>query len=317
MSYTAIVKKELSYKDVSKDCCEKALISAIVRLEGKFVREKNGYLSFNLNTQDNSEARWLIFAMKRIYSLHSDIRLKKNRFNDSTVFSVKTEASYASSVAYSDLGLMDVDEHNNGIFSDTTDLLFSQCCRYSYYRGAFLSSGIIKDPDKGYNLEISSKNSLEIDRLYNMLLKESLVNIKRSKRRNTEYVYFNNSEDIATFLNIIGAHNALMDYENKRIEKGIRNDTNRMVNCDEYNTDRSVETMIRQINAIKYIEKTKGLDILNDKLKEAALLRLNSELTEYNDIAEQMQIKVSKSTVQKRLAKIEEIAEQLGYGSDL
>ena len=313
MSYTALVKKELSYKDISNSCCEKALLSAIVRLEGKFVRERNGYFSLRVNTQDNSEARWFIFAMNRIYSMHSDIRLKKNRLNDNTIFCVKTEASYASSVAYSDLGFMDADEEGNGRFTDISELLDSACDRYSYYRGAFMSCGLIKDPDKGYYLEIGSKNEKEIERLYSMLQNESLVNVKRSKRRNLEYIYFNNSEDISTFLNMIGAHNALMDYENKRIEKSIRNDTNRMINCDEYNADKSVDTKIRQINAIKYIQKTKGLDYLNDKLKETALLRLNEDLTEYNEIAEQLQTRVSKSSVQKRLVKIEMIAKTLGY----
>lgn len=315
MSYTTIVKKELSYKDVTKSCCEKALLSAIVRLEGRFIKERNGYYSLNINTQDNTEARWFIFAMNRIYSLHSDIHMKKNKLNDNTIFCVKTEATYAASVVYSDLGLMEVDEQNNGIFSDIAELTESTCCRYSYYEGAFLSSGTIKDPEKGYYLEIASKNSYEIERLYNMLIKESLVNAKRSKRRKTQYVYFNNSEDISTFLNMIGAHNALYDYENKRIVKSLRNDTNRMLNCDEYNSDKSVETKIRQINAIKYIQKNKKFDVLNDKLKEAAMLRLNEDLTEYNEIAEHMSVKVSKSTVQKRLAKIEQIARQLGYES--
>lgn len=313
MSYTALVKKELSYKDISKSCCEKALLSAIVRLEGKFIREKNGYFSLKINTQDNSEARWFIFAMNRMYSLHSDIRLKKNRLSDSTVYLVKTEASYASQAAYSDLGFMDADDDCNGRFTDVSEFLVSLCDRYSYYRGAFLSCGLIKDPDKGYYLEIASKNEMEINRLYKMLQDESLVNIKKSRRRNMEYVYFNNSEDISTFLNMIGAHNALMDYENKRIEKSIRNDTNRMINCDEYNADKSVDTKIRQINAIRHIQKTKGLDFLNEKLKETALLRLNEDLTEYNEIAEQLKVRVSKSSVQKRLAKIEMIAKMLGY----
>ncbi|MFA5341457.1 MAG: DNA-binding protein WhiA [Clostridia bacterium] len=313
MSYTALVKKELSYKDISKSCCEKALLSAIVRLEGKFIRERNGYFSLHVNTQDNSEARWLIFALNRIYSIHSDIKLKKNRLNDSTIFNIKTEASYASSVAYSDLGFMDADKEGNGRFTDISELLNSKCDRYSYYRGAFMSCGLIKDPDKGYYLEIASKNEKEIDKLFIMLQYESLVNVKRSRRRKMEYLYFSSSEDISTFLNIIGAHNALMDYENKWIEKSIRNDTNRMINCDEYNADKSVDTKIRQINAIKFIQYTKGLDYLNEKLKETALLRLNEDITEYNEIAEQLQIKVSKSSVQKRLAKIEMIAKNLGY----
>lgn len=313
MSYTALVKKELSYKNLSKSCCEKALLSAMIRLEGKFAKERNGYFSLRINTEDNSEARWIMFAINRIYSLHSDIRRKKNRFNDKTIFTVKTEASYASENAFSDLGFMDADAKGNGIFTDITEYLLSDCDRYSYYRGAFLACGLIREPKKGYFLEIASKNATETDRLYNMLLKESLLNVKRSKRRNTEYIYFGNSEDISVFLNMIGAHNALMDYENARIEKSIMNDTNRMINCDEYNTDKSVETKIRQINAIRYIQDTKGLDFLEEKLKETALLRLNEELTEYNEIAERLKVKVSKSTVQKRLAKLEDIAKDLGY----
>jgi hypothetical protein len=313
MSYTSNVKGEISNIETDSECCRKALLAAFIRLEGKFALQKNGYYTLTLTTENNSEARWFIFAMNSMFDLHSGISMGKNKLSKNTVFNVKVEGSYASSVAYSALGLMDITKNGYGIFNDLYETVAKDCCRLSYYRGAFLASGIIKDPDRGYNIEIGSKNEEEINRLYELLKKEENLNAKKSRRRNNPFIYFNGGDDIATFLSMIGAHKMLMDYENKRIVKSLMNDTNRMANCDEYNSDRSVDTKFRQVNAIEYIKRTRGLDYLNEKLQETARLRLNEDLGDYNEIAEAMSVKVSKSTVQKRLAKIEEIAEKLGY----
>ncbi len=313
MSYTADVKKELSYRKSEEDCCKRATLSGALRLAGQFSVNEEGNYKLSLYTQNNTEARWLMFKLNELYSLQSSISIEKNRFNNKSTYLLTTEATYGSTLAFSDLGFMEADENKRGIFSGISEWENTDHCRYCYYRGAFMSSGNVKNPEKGYRLEIGSVNQIELDRLYALLKKEELLKIRKTKRRDLPYIYLNSSEEVATFLNMIGSHKVLMDFENTRIEKSLRNDTNRMLNCDEYNSNRSVETKIRQIKAIEYIDKTKGLNILNDKLKEVALLRLNRDITEYNEILESMKVKVSKSTVQKRLAKIEEIARELGY----
>ena len=81
------------------------------------------------------------------------------------------------------------------------------------------------------------------------------------------------AEKITEFLNIIGAHNALLRFEDIRIVRDMRNSVNRLVNCETANLNKTIGAALRQIENIRYIDETVGLDILPDKLREIAQLR--------------------------------------------
>ena len=99
------------------------------------------------------------------------------------------------------------------------------------------------------------------------------LNSKTLERRKGYITYLKEAEKITEFLNIIGAHNALLRFEDIRIVRDMRNSVNRLVNCETANLNKTIGAALRQIENIRYIDETVGLDILPDKLREIAQLR--------------------------------------------
>ena len=94
------------------------------------------------------------------------------------------------------------------------------------------------------------------------------LNSKTLERRKGYITYLKEAEKITEFLNIIGAHNALLRFEDIRIVRDMRNSVNRLVNCETANLNKTIGAALRQIENIRYIDETVGLDILPDKLRE-------------------------------------------------
>ena len=116
---------------------------------------------------------------------------------------------------------------------------------------------------------------------------------------------------IVDILNVMEAYVSLMDMENVRILKDMRNDINRRVNCETANIKKTVNAARRQIEDIEYIEKTKGLKYLNDSLRQLAELRLEEPDANLAELGEMLNPPVSKSGVNHRLRKISSIAKGL------
>ena len=124
-------------------------------------------------------------------------------------------------------------------------------------------------------------------------------------------VYIKDSEKIADVLNLTGAHNALLQMESIKVNKQVRNDINRLVNCETANLSKTVDTAERQIESIDYIISTKGLDYLPENLQEIARLRKTHFDLSLKELGEIMDKPLGKSGVNHRLRKIEAIAQDL------
>ncbi|CJP37408.1 sporulation Regulator WhiA C terminal domain-containing protein [Streptococcus pneumoniae] len=98
----------------------------------------------------------------------------------------------------------------------------------------------------------------------------------------------------------------------------MRNSVNRLVNCETANLNKTIGAALRQIENIRYIDETVGLDILPDKLQEIAQLRRDYQDVTLKELGEMVSGgKISKSGINHRLRKIDEIAEKLRAGETL
>jgi cell division protein WhiA len=131
---------------------------------------------------------------------------------------------------------------------------------------------------------------------------------KVAARRNNFIVYVKEGEQISDFLALLGAHNHVMEFENVRIVKDLRNKTNRIVNCESANMDKTIDSAARQLQEIKLIQAKKGLDSLSPKLREAARLRLENPEATLLELAEMTDPPLKKSGINHRFMKISEIA---------
>lgn len=181
------------------------------------------------------------------------------------------------------------------------------CCKKAFIRGMFLATGSVNDPNKAYHFEIVVHNRDMAETVKEVINSFSL-DAKVVKRKKYYVVYLKEGSMIVDILNVMEAYVSLMDMENVRIIKDMRNDINRRVNCETANIKKTVNAARRQIEDIEYIERTKGLKYLNDSLRRLAELRLEEPDANLSELGEMLNPPVSKSGVNHRLRKISNIA---------
>lgn len=184
--------------------------------------------------------------------------------------------------------------------------------QYAYIRGAFLGGGYITE-GKNYRLEFVFSNKDLASDFQNLLHNINIIS-KNILRKNKYVLYLSSSENICDLLAGIGADATVLYIYNELANRSVRNTANRTANCISANIDKAVDTAVKQAKAIEIIEKTKGLDFLPDKLKEAAIARKQNPSATLQEIADKLQL--SKSGFNHRMSKIIEISNKLMEGND-
>lgn len=193
-----------------------------------------------------------------------------------------------------------------------------ECCIKSVLKGAFLGSGCIVNPENDYHFEIVIKNKACADYLFNLFsVLEFTPKILKRKKVNSYILYIKDSEQISYFLSIIGASKAMLNFEEIRVTKDVKNQINRTTNCQTANIAKTIKSSVAQIEAINKIKNKGKFESLNDKLKYTASLRLkypNESLDYISKITKQSSNEndyISKSGLKHRLDKIVEYADEL------
>ncbi|SJZ41640.1 DNA-binding protein WhiA [Selenihalanaerobacter shriftii] len=309
MSFSEQVKNEVARIDIENDCCGWAELAALIRLDGslEIVRKR---LALKIVSQQAAVAR-------KIY------RLLKNRFNFLTKIMVR-KAMYLKKDNYYIIKLPPqngVKELliNCGLIKDNYELdydipqhlISKRCCQRAYIRGTFLGGGSLNDPGSSYHLEIWIHNYDYAQKFVEIVKEEFELKFKIRTRKDDYLLYLKSSEEIVKFLNIIGAHSALLEFENTRVLKEVRNQVNRIVNCETANLNKTVEAARRQVENIKLIENIKGLDSLSPSLQEIAKLRLDNPYISFKELGQLLKPTLSKSGVNHRLRRIDKLADKI------
>ena len=179
-----------------------------------------------------------------------------------------------------------------------------------FLRRVFLLNGSIIDPEKEYHLEIIS-DSMELATLICDIMVEFGILAKVIEKKYNYATYVKEAESIALFLNIIGAHMALLNFENVKVMHEMNNQINRVVNCETANLSKIVNAAVRQIEAINKIKDTVGLANLPEGLREIAELRLKNPEMGLEELGKLLSTPLGKSGVNHRFKRIEEIANGL------
>lgn len=309
MSFSSKTKNELARIKSEEKCCQKAELSALIRVSG--IIQLVGIKKTNLTimTENPAVARLMFTLFKKSFNILTEVMVKKNK-------TLKKTNSYIIKISDSndiliELGIINTEE---GLFfidnSIPKKYLDKPCCRRAYLRGAFLGGGSLSDPEKGYHFEIVT-HSEEFAMALIQLINTYEMNAKLITRKNNYVVYLKEGDQIVDLLNVIGAHNALLSFENTRIVKQMRNDINRLVNCETANLNKTVDAAVRQTANIQYIAEAVGLDYLPDNLRVLAELRLENEDLNLKELGQLLDPPVGKSGVNHRFKKIEKIAEEI------
>ncbi|MFC7785856.1 MULTISPECIES: DNA-binding protein WhiA [unclassified Rossellomorea] len=313
MSFASETKKELTNIEV-KDCCANAELSALIRMNGS-LSFSNQKLVVNIQTENAAIARRIYTLIKKGYDTPVELLVrKKMRLKKNNVYIVRIKED--SKMILEDLKILG--EGFTFIHNISEDLIKKKCCRRSYLRGAFLAGGSVNNPEtSSYHLEIFSLYSEHNDAL-SELMNSFGLNSKTLERKKGFITYLKEAEKITEFLNIIGAHNALLRFEDVRIVRDMRNSVNRLVNCETANLNKTIGAALRQVENIKFIEKHVGLQVLPDKLREIAELRVNYQDVTLKELGEMVSGgTISKSGINHRLRKIDQLAEKLRAGEKM
>lgn len=306
-SYASEVKKELTMLQVHPEHARVEL-AALLRMNGSLAIQNHKFV-LSAVTENPVIARRIYSLLKQNYHVESDLivrRKMKLKKNNQYVVRLKNDTERI----LKDLEILS----SNGYQLNSNvpnDIIGEDQRMRSYLRGAFLATGSVNNPETSrYHLEIYSLYEEHSRNLLKMMNHFNL-NAKMTNRRNGYIVYLKEAEKIAEFLLVIGANSAMMKFEDIRIVRDMRNSVNRLVNCENANLNKTISAAVRQIDNIKYLASTVGLDSLPEKLQEIAELRLQNPDISLKELGEMIPSgSISKSGINHRLRKINQIAEE-------
>ena len=191
---------------------------------------------------------------------------------------------------------------------DTT--LKRPCCKRAFLRGAYLCVGSMSNPGRSYHLEFDCVGEAQA-KLLQGLIADFDIPAKIARRKKYDVVYVKEGSAICDMLNVLGAHVSLMDFENERIVKEVRNSVNRKVNCETANIRKTVNAASAQVRDIELIREAYGFSKLPEPLREIAKLRLQYQDATLQELGELLTPPVGKSGVNHRLRKLGLIAESV------
>ncbi len=296
MSFSADVKAELCRVPLTKSCCALAEAYGVLLFCASFTARE-----LRIITGSKEFAERLPRLFRKAFSISFD-RVEDNSSGSKRSFLITDTQKIAdifSCFGY-DAGSSLAHHVNLGILSE-------ECCRISFIRGAFLAGGSVTDPEKRYHLEFATGH-LQVSRETFSVFLELGFQPKEVVRSGNYINYFKQSEVMEDLLTTLGAPVSAMAIMAAKVEKDMRNDINRKVNCDSANADKIVSAAQGQLDAIRRIERVQGLQDLPEKLYETALLRVANPEASLSDLAMLSDPPVTKSCLSHRLRKLVEIA---------
>lgn len=310
MSFSSTVKEELARQMSTSRHCRIAELAAIISASGRCLVSEKGE-NLYIQTENEAVSRKCFTLLRKTYNIGTEIVIRKSSMKRGNVYSITLDAPEDVIRVLQTTRLTFAEQSVNGqLFMTNAIVIQKDCCKRAFLRGAFLASGSISDPEKGYHLEIVCADKKKAEQLQEVMTSFAL-DAKIVMRKKSYVVYLKEGEQIVEVLGLIGANVALMNLENIRIVKEMRNTVNRKVNCETANINKTVSAAVKQIEDIRYIEETVGFGELNQGLEEIARLRLQYPEATLKELGMMLEPQVGKSGVNHRLRKLSEMAEDL------
>lgn len=294
MSFSQDVKNELLKTEYENSCCEKSLLYGMLIFGKSFSQ-----YGISMQTENKDISELYKSLLKKYCNVDCAVKVSPKARSYSVLIENKSDCDkILGAFGHSMGGSLKINHAN---FDCPT-------CINAFLAGTFLSCGTISDPKKDYHLEFTVPY-MNLAKSLVTFLEETELSPKQSNRKGYNIVYFKGSESIEDCLYLMGASSAMFEMMNVEIIKNIRNKANRTANCETANIDKTVKASLVHIDAIEKIESTKGLDYLNNDLREMAVLRKDNPEA---SLAELSRLSgMSRSGVNHRLKKIVEIAQQI------
>lgn len=313
MSFSKKVKEELLSASGSARHCQLAELAALFEFYGDIEGTAHCRPAIGISTENKTISIKCFTLLKKTFNIYSSVSVQKHGIQSKNlIYRLKIEDAGSANEILMALKLYDEIAKTYQKADSTVNpvLIKSACCKRAYLRGVYLAVGSMSNPEKGYHLEFVFDRKDQAEHLI-AVLKDFSIEAREVLRKKYHVVYLKDGEAIVDLLNIMGAHVALMELENTRIYKEMRNSINRRVNCEAANITKTVNAAAKQVEDILYIRDYYGFGKLPANLKQMALLRLDYPDATLKELSELSDPPVGKSGVNHRLRKLSELAERL------
>ena len=295
MSFSSDVKAELARQCSKSRHCQLAELAGMLELEGVVEKE---HLALELKLASDNELLTQKFQMLIRQVFGFEVKQGLNERQSREIL----QALHWNRVMQEEIPLEK--QRADGL------LVQRICCKRAFIRGAFMAAGSISDPNKSYHFEIVC-HTMEQAMQLQQLMGSFEADAKIVERKERFVLYLKEGSQIVDMLNVMEAYVALMQLENVRILKEMRNSVNRKVNCETANINKTVNAAVKQLEDIRKIQSVIGFDDLPAPLAEMAQVRLDHPEATLKELGTFLDPPVGKSGVNHRLRKLAEMAENL------
>ena len=316
MSFSGMVKEELAKQNPGARHCQIAEITAILSMCGGISVSKNDRFLLKIQTENLIVARKYFTLLQKTFNIEVELSIRQHHGSkNGRMYHLYITKQDAILRILRETGIMKPGGKSYMDLTDDLNLLESDlvrrtCCKRAFIRGAFLVTGSVSNPEKFYHLEFAC-TSEDKARQIQQILHSFQIEARMVQRKKYHVVYLKEGDGIVDVLNVMEAHKALMELENIRILKGMRNSLNRQVNCETANIYKTVNAAVKQIEDIRYIQDTIGFGELSEGLANMAEVRLANPDATLKELGMLLSPQVGKSGVNHRLRKLSEIADGL------
>lgn len=337
MSFSQDVKGELARLEPKKKCCMLAEIAGFLRVSGSVKLLGGGNFGIVATTENAATARHFKVLIESYFRNKVSMEIGESQRPGSRNRRVRNRyylnigAEEKSMQILRETGMMLIREGDD-YFSDGIyqPIVKSKCDKRAYMRGMFLSCGTMSDPKKSYHMEFVLDKEQSANDLKKLIGSFDDLSAGITKRGENYVVYLKRAAYISDMLGIMGAGEAMLDFEGIRVNKNMHGEVRRMMNCDSANVDRTVAAAEEQISWIRQIiedeighpmstdadpetvmrERNEGLRFLEQPLRDVARIRLERPEASLSEIGEMLDPPVGKAAVSKRFAKIGKLAKE-------
>lgn len=307
MSFNTDVKEELARVAPTCSHCERALLAALIRIEGTlYISGKRRY-RLEIVTDAPSVARLAWKLLHETYELRTELTTRRSVLHKTPNYLIDVPAQDGLEESLRDMGVLGDTGLELGV---APSLVAKQCCAAAYLRGAFLGSGFVSDPRGDFHFEITVESREMADDIVR-IMEEKRIRARVMQRRSSYIVYIKSGESILEFLAFVGAHQSALVMENARVVKSVRNDVNRQTNAEIANQMKAASASVDQIFAMRTVLEAYGVDRLPPALQDVIRLRVAYPDATLKELGERANPPLSKSAVYHRIRRIEQMAREL------
>ena len=312
-SFTAEVKDELSRVEGRCPTCERAQLSALLRVCGTLSFKGTGRYALRTTTETGAVARTIIKLVHDIFDLNTSLTIRRSVLHKTRNYLIELAEQDGLEEALTELGIL---VPGQGLAAGIPRaLLQKRCCREAFVRGAFMAGGFIADPRGDFHLELAVTGEDFANELA-VLVGSLGVHARLNRRRGAYAIYLKSFDDIVTLLVAMGAARYAHTIEGVRAIKSVKNDVNRRVNAELANQNRAGDAADVQRTLIDDAERLVGLSALPRAVREfCELRRANPELS-LADLGQELTPPASKSAMYHRLLRLQSIVDEARAASD-